>query len=225
MGSGSSLILAREKSKPIDVSDIPYGDWKAAKDEIARMRELLSVLDPNMFNESTAQKYAPTIESALPGSPVVNRFTKVELENDNAESTDKNASTESRAGQDHWRSEWGTGTVQMPPTGKGKQDKPENKDSKTSFDESQEGQELWSPGRDNSRTCRSAQVVMRPASSAWSQSRPGTGAGLGGPGRRLVEEIRAKTFQRYDSVRSAFLKIDADKYGGCVVILGCPRRS
>ncbi|KDO28494.1 hypothetical protein SPRG_06733 [Saprolegnia parasitica CBS 223.65] len=116
MGGAVSTVVTQELGKPCDVSDIPDGDWKAAKDEVARLRQLLA----NLQSDAAHVHAAP--EPAM--------------------------------------------------------------DPKSS-DESKEGRALWT-------------------SSAASRD-PASGA--------LVGQIRTKLFERYDSLRACFLKIDIDRSG------------
>ncbi|EQC26828.1 hypothetical protein SDRG_15339 [Saprolegnia diclina VS20] len=138
MGGAVSTVVTQELGKPRDVSDIPDGDWKAAKDEVARLRQLLANLQGD-------------------AGPPAHVHTKAA---------------------------------------------PEPAMDPKSSDESREGRALWS-----------SSVASRD---------PVSGA--------LVGQIRTKLFERYDSLRACFLKIDIDRSGYlsrdefmfCMANLGLP---
>lgn len=124
MGGGSSRgLLENEQQKPIDASDIRNGDWEAAKREVIRLRELLSLVDPTKLDRSN--NYTPveeepsTLQSQF--SPIsqstANRslsrtppklYTAQSIDEETEEdNTEPSANKESREGREIWRDPMG----------------------------------------------------------------------------------------------------------------------
>jgi Ca2+-binding EF-hand superfamily protein len=163
MGAGASTLLVNEQNKPLDASDIAYGDYAAARAEVVRMRELMSLLDvdklpvkksppgPFPVNEydDTVSEMTETFnnsrKSPFPGQQQqlgadASTPGRQQAQQENTPGTEANSGLESREGQDYWRTKWGTTQPEAPKTPK--------KDDGTSDDrgsslESREGQNYW----------------------------------------------------------------------------------
>mmetsp|Transcript_4358 Transcript_4358/g.6697 ORF Transcript_4358/g.6697 Transcript_4358/m.6697 type:complete len:341 (-) Transcript_4358:40-1062(-) len=71
-GASGRQYIIEEQLKPSDVSDIPDGDWEAAKKEVERLRNLICQVDCNMLDEIEeveAIKSKPKQELHLESTP------------------------------------------------------------------------------------------------------------------------------------------------------------
>jgi len=246
MGGGSSrAVLAREQKKPIDASDLPFGDWETAKNEVARMRELLHLIDPtsvpdnitggNAGKAGRQQIYEPQLGSPSGGSgggepdpfrrsdrlktpPDLSRRpggNKPDTASETGE-TDSKSNQMSREGKDYWANSWANNPQSPSPTGN---NRPETGADPKSNAESDAGQDYWNSLRDRDTGIGGGTGRLSTAKSSTGRSTasgpfsPKGGSGGGPDSKRLLEEIRSRTFQRYNGVREAFLKVDYDRSG------------
>eukprot|EP00607_Mallomonas_marina_P003205 CAMPEP_0182426060 /NCGR_PEP_ID=MMETSP1167-20130531/12531_1 /TAXON_ID=2988 /ORGANISM="Mallomonas Sp, Strain CCMP3275" /LENGTH=453 /DNA_ID=CAMNT_0024607233 /DNA_START=92 /DNA_END=1453 /DNA_ORIENTATION=+ len=262
MGGGSSKsLLEKEQSKPIDASDIQNGDWQAAKQEIIRIRELLSLVDPVVLDRSKA--YAPS-NSDYNSSPSSSSYPSPNKDTYQPSSTSGRAlartpetgkrslsrtppqgasrptygygvtadvaggddtpttAKESQEGADFWRDPMGInyqtrlmtagGTREGEREKEGEEEREREDYDATSARESVEGKEFWRGlmgDRDRER---------QRVGTGYSTGRPFSSASTGSSMddqkvNKLITQITDRTFQRFDTLREAFLKYDYDRSG------------
>ncbi|KAF0697353.1 Aste57867_11954 [Aphanomyces stellatus] len=227
MGAGASSIVQTEREKPVDASDIPDGDWAAAKREVVRLRQLLA--DP----------------SRSPPSSHARRWTASRL--DETGVFDPKSSDESPEGRALWsaapthdkRSPSTRATSPAPQrrslSSRGASADEAEIDPKSS-DESAEGRALWSHDQHSTFTRSGHHHMQRAASGSGSPTAQDDEMDAKSPdespaGRAvwatphhdtefiapdavsLLDNIRLKVFERYDSLHASFLKLDMDKSG------------
>ncbi|KAF0775604.1 hypothetical protein AaE_000694, partial [Aphanomyces astaci] len=223
MGSGvSSDLVRQEKQRPVDASDIPDGDWVAAKQEIVRLRLLLSQLDG-------AAATSPSSKSGSRGTAVFQRtMSATEADSPSSRGRDPTASDESVEG----RALWSQGKPPSPnrnlhQTHSSPSDFDDPPDA-TSSDESVEGRLLWSQGRVPRTSPATSPHPRRPPPESspsepsdptssdespegralWSRPHGTSSFDDGAMGelnkcpeaQELLDTIRSKLFARYDSL-------------------------
>ncbi|RHY96363.1 hypothetical protein DYB37_003489 [Aphanomyces astaci] len=236
MGSGvSSDLVRQEKKRPMDASDIPDGDWVAAKQEIVRLRLLLSQLDG-------AAAASPSTKSGSRGAAALQRtMSATEADSPSSRGRDPTTSDESVEG----RALWSQGKPPSPnrnlhQTHSSPSDFDDPPDA-TSSDESVEGRLLWSQGRVPRTSPATSPHPRRPPPESspsepsdptssdespegralWSRPHGTSSFDDGAMGelnkcpeaQELLDTIRSKLFARYDSLRASFLKMDVDRSG------------
>jgi len=201
MGGGASNTrnyIVEEQQKPVNASDIPDGDFEAAKREVERLRLLISRVDTNFLEscelKPPGQKAAPPV--AKDPSPVKSPVGH-----------DKTSLLESAEGQEYWNS------LGKPlPKQKVRRESPEFGMDRTSQLESAEGAAYWNGGeklkKQESKTSTvddDGYAIMPQLSSQETKE-----VNLM---NNLLEDVRKQIFAKTRTMEEAFIEMDKDKSG------------
>ncbi|KAF0697354.1 Aste57867_11955 [Aphanomyces stellatus] len=222
MDAETSSIFQTEREKPVDASDIPDGDWAAAKREVVRLRQLLpnpsqhpmppisshtqrrttsrldesGVFDPKSSNESpdgwAIWSVDPIRNERNPSSRAARTAPPWRSPSARGEEVDPKRSDECGEGRTLWshdqHSTFGRGRRHYIVPGSGSTTAQDDEMHARNIDESPGGRAVWAPHPHDMGYLHPGAV-------------------------HLLDNIRLKLFERFDSLHASFLKLDMNQSG------------